>query len=508
MSLRETTPAVDALIDQWTQDRAVVRTRTLELIRRGHIVMAPLVIAGLFVVAPQPRIVVLGLFFLVAMAVGMALLPPRRQAVALALFDILIMTNTAALDAHAWYGLLVPTVAAITIGWLVSPRVTWSLWLVGCGAMAVAGIAAHVPYAPYTAAVMAGTAAFLNLNNLKILGESRDSVLRVADLVDSLPVIVWEADPEDLSLTRVVGWVEPLLGFTPAVWRDLPVAARVHPDDLARYTRTPDGAGDALVREIRLRRLDGSHLLVREVVRCVSVGDRRYARGVVLDIAEEAAARLAVDRLAAVVDNQAEPLLLIAGRASVAEPPRILAANPAFVRLAGGELTSLGDREVREVAPWLPDVLLADLDAATSAASPRVHREGLEIVAPAGARSFDCNVATLPDGSIAVQFTDVTDRQLATALIRHQAFHDPLTSLPNRALLFDRLAQALAATRRTHSTVGLLLLDLNQFKEINDTLGHGYGDEMLCTIADRLAELVREVDTVAARRRRVRDRGE
>ena len=153
-------------------------------------------------------------------------------------------------------------------------------------------------------------------------------------------------------------------------------------------------------------------------------------------------------------------------------------------------------RTLRDVAPWLPATLRADLDDFLT--SGRIgDRDDVEITTPSGMRSFDYDMVSLPDGAVGVQFTDVTERRLATELIRHQAFHDPLTDLPNRTLLFDRLSQVLAAMQRDNTTVGLLLLDLNQFKEINDTLGHGYGDELLSTVGNRLGYLMREVDTVA-----------
>lgn len=77
------------------------------------------------------------------------------------------------------------------------------------------------------------------------------------------------------------------------------------------------------------------------------------------------------------------------------------------------------------------------------------------------------------------------------------AHHDPLTSLPNRSLLQDRLKRAVLSARRHRTSVGVLLLDLDRFKEINDTLGHDTGDLLLQQVADRIAEVLRDVDTVA-----------
>jgi diguanylate cyclase (GGDEF)-like protein len=82
------------------------------------------------------------------------------------------------------------------------------------------------------------------------------------------------------------------------------------------------------------------------------------------------------------------------------------------------------------------------------------------------------------------------------ALTRHQALHDALTGLPNRLLLLDRGERAVAAARRTSGSVGLLLLDLDRFKDINDTLGHHQGDALLRSVAKRLASVVREADSI------------
>jgi len=93
--------------------------------------------------------------------------------------------------------------------------------------------------------------------------------------------------------------------------------------------------------------------------------------------------------------------------------------------------------------------------------------------------------------------TDITERVTAAEQFRHLAHHDTLTGLPNRRLLGDRGEQALALARRSGSRVALLLLDLDDFKIINDTDGHSAGDTVLVDIAQRLRGLVRETDTVA-----------
>ncbi|MEX1194899.1 MAG: EAL domain-containing protein [Dehalococcoidia bacterium] len=94
-------------------------------------------------------------------------------------------------------------------------------------------------------------------------------------------------------------------------------------------------------------------------------------------------------------------------------------------------------------------------------------------------------------------FRDITDRKQSEETIRHLAYHDALTDLPNRALFQDRLTVALAQARRVGQGLAVMFLDLDRFKLINDTLGHGAGDELLKSLAIELGALVRQGDTVA-----------
>ena len=112
-------------------------------------------------------------------------------------------------------------------------------------------------------------------------------------------------------------------------------------------------------------------------------------------------------------------------------------------------------------------------------------------------RVFSISATSPAPGQFATIFEDITERKRAEDEIQALAYLDTLTGLPNRILLQDRLSEALIRAEREACLVGVLFLDLDRFKPINDTLGHAVGDLLLKSVADRLRKCVRKSDTVA-----------
>jgi diguanylate cyclase (GGDEF)-like protein/PAS domain S-box-containing protein len=123
-----------------------------------------------------------------------------------------------------------------------------------------------------------------------------------------------------------------------------------------------------------------------------------------------------------------------------------------------------------------------------------IHRDGHVIWLAARA----VNLLDDPDiGGVLINLHDITDRKFAEDQLTHQAFHDSLTGLANRFLFTDRVQQELRRTARSGLDPAVIFLDLDGFKTVNDSLGHGPGDELLREVARRLVDAVRESDTVS-----------
>ncbi len=181
---------------------------------------------------------------------------------------------------------------------------------------------------------------------------------------------------------------------------------------------------------------------------------------------------------------------------------RIVQVNPAFTRITGySEAEALG-QDPRMLASGRHDAAFYEEFWHSLAATGEWHGEIWNRRKNGEVFPEWLHVSVARDDSGHTQhhvaiFSDVSTMKRVEDRIQRLAHHDPLTGLPNRALLNDRLQQALASARRNGELVGLMFLDLDKFKQVNDTLGHDVGDGLLVEFARRLTEQVRDADTVA-----------
>jgi len=308
----------------------------------------------------------------------------------------------------------------------------------------------------------------------------------------------------------------------------LPVTA-LHPDDLdppaaqmfqehvdsggtsALETEIVTGGGDRVPVEINMSLVrDGAgHVLAQGIFRDMTARRREEQRAAernhVLElIARDTPLAEILAELGHSLERQCPGLR---ARALLVNGERLEPAGGSPVTLAVGVLT---DRPAADAAA--PPVPLPDSVAEWWSDCPRDRGFwGLAVLdrrhTPVGAIAFAHSGAACDDAQRAFELSRVSEaaklaaiaieqQQLADRLA-HQAHHDALTGLPNRVLLTDRLEQAIARAERWHRSVAVVLLDLDDFKVVNDSLGHGAGDRLLQEVGGRLRECMRSGDTVA-----------
>lgn len=176
--------------------------------------------------------------------------------------------------------------------------------------------------------------------------------------------------------------------------------------------------------------------------------------------------------------------------------------NPALCRMLGYTATELTAMRAPDITH--PDDVVGDDVAvrqlksgeATVTVEKRYRHRGGHVVWVRRSSSLVRDETGFPEYVVAA-YEDVGERRSEDARLAYLALHDALTGLANRALLDDRLSQAIAQRDREGGAVAVLFCDVDDLKRVNDRYGHGFGDELLVTVAKRLSSAVRAADTVA-----------
>ena len=333
---------------------------------------------------------------------------------------------------------------------------------------------------------------------------------RYVTVLDSVNEVIVQADLQGTVTFLSRAWIV-LTGSAPDSGVGRPLGALVDPSDrevvsaaVAQLVttgvtqelqcRVPTSAGSTRWVEVAL------HLVRDEAGQAVTVS------GTLRDLTErrqaEEALRESEERWRLLLESSGEGILGLGldGRCTYSNAAAVAILGLPPEQILGRQLHALIHHTRPDGAPYALD----DCPLLPAVRSGRGCHLDEEILWRADGTSFPAVMNARPvmkDGAVieaVVTFTDVTDRWAAEREAQHRALHDPLTELPNRTLLSDRLEQAILSTQRTGVPTALMVLDLDGFKDVNDRYGHSVGDEVLHRIAGRLRDVgLRANDTVA-----------
>ncbi len=338
---------------------------------------------------------------------------------------------------------------------------------------------------PATALLAIGVAMLLVSDVARSIAELRGSFGVggvIAALTIAPPLVIGAAalDPTMTHRNRTADAV-PMLGFGRVVW--LSVAALTPLTVMLTLSMT--GLGTRATRTIAA---------VCAVVVVVLALTRMWR---LVDTVRTLTERKGQDRLAAMVEHSSDVVLLVDahGVISYASPGLTTTlghrasdwAGRSLVDLVAGDDRDAAAVELRKAAA-LPHGDMVKLEASLVRVDGQRRRMEATIANLLGGDAVDGMVAT---------FRDVTEQRNLERQLSHRAFHDELTGLANRALFLDRMDHALRVTRPEDDPVVVLFVDLDDFKSVNDALGHGVGDQMLRAIAGRIRRVAGDGDTPA-----------
>ena len=253
--------------------------------------------------------------------------------------------------------------------------------------------------------------------------------------------------------------------------------------------------------ELRLMKQDGTSFWAQLVVNASrSAEDALVLRMAITDISAhqqmEAAMRTREAELHGILESTSDGILAIDPRG------KVIRFNRRFGQLwrlpqallDGSDDQALLNHVVGQLAE--PDAFVKKVQALYAS-----DFEGIDTVHFKDGRIFERFTSPLRSDTLVIgriwSFRDITEQRCLIEQVRQLAFFDPLTQLPNRRLLTDRMSQALSASKRSGNYGALMVLDLDNFKSLNDTHGHLAGDLLLVEVARRLMECVRQIDTIA-----------
>jgi diguanylate cyclase (GGDEF)-like protein/PAS domain S-box-containing protein len=218
--------------------------------------------------------------------------------------------------------------------------------------------------------------------------------------------------------------------------------------------------------------------------------------GICSDITERREAEQSLGLAAQVFEHSREAIMILDQNRG------IIRTNATFTELTGYTTQEVIERSVKVMRPEAHDDafyerIWAEIDATD-------HWQGEQLMRRRNGQVFPAwiTITTVRDSDRKVTtyisyFSDITARKEAESRIRFLAEHDFLTGLPSRELLLDRLRQAIAVARRNQTQLAILFLDLDRFKNINDSMGHSVGDKLLRQVAQRLQKHIRSIDTIS-----------
>ncbi len=274
----------------------------------------------------------------------------------------------------------------------------------------------------------------------------------------------------------------------------------LHPPEMADRYRTMFAAhvetGHSVTDEALVVHADGSHIPVEISATVIELDGQMLIQGIFRDLTERMATQEKMRQYAKIFEATSEGVVITDANNT------ILDVNPAFCQVTGYRRDEVIGKNPRLLQSGRHDpsfyLTLWESIKATGRWRGEIwnRRKNGEIYP----EWLNINRVTDDKGEIVnfvAVFTDISTIKESQERLQHLAHHDPLTDLPNKLLFTARLAHSLHRGHRDRSKVAVLFLDLDRFKNVNDTLGHPVGDQLLRKVAQRLVSCVREDDTVA-----------